>query len=98
MRFWLFLSIYSLLNVSLGVIATNIYFGNLSEERVTFDMVYEWKNNTSNSVNGAYRHPYYFCVKTVGRTPEEIAKTTFHELSHYFVMNNPEHFNYGVKK
>lgn len=34
----------------------------------------------------------YFVVKTQGRTPEEIAETTFHELAHYYAIEQEEHF------
>lgn len=47
-------------------------------------------------INGVYAHPNYFCVWTNNRTPEAVAQTTFHEISHYYLKHDPEHFE--VKK
>lgn len=43
-------------------------------------------------INGFYSNKGYFCVLTRGRTPDEIAQTTFHELAHYYINNDEEHF------
>lgn len=43
-------------------------------------------------VNGVYQHPNYFCVWVRERSASEIARTTFHELAHYFSYHEPEHF------
>jgi Zn-dependent peptidase ImmA (M78 family) len=63
-----------------------------------FDIVYDeadrafFGNNESDRVNGFYSHKGYFCVITKGRASEEIARTTFHELAHYFVHTDTDHF------
>ena len=44
------------------------------------------------SGNGFYSYDGYFCVITAGRSVDEIARTTFHELAHYFVDVDTGHF------
>ena len=48
--------------------------------------------NESDRVNGFYAHKGYFCVATSGRSATDIAQTTFHELAHYYVHQDPDHF------
>lgn len=52
------------------------------------------EHNTSSKrgINGLYHHPKYFCVWTHEREANEIAETTFHELTHYYNYNEREHF------
>lgn len=52
-------------------------------------------NGTKEFSNGYYSTKGYFCILTKERTPEEIARTTFHEMAHYFEYEQPEHFSYG---
>ena len=49
--------------------------------------------------SGFYSAKGYFCVATAGRTPIEVAETTFHELAHYYIHYDEEHFiNEWVQK
>lgn len=45
-----------------------------------------------NRSNGFFHPDGYFCVVTAGRSADEIARTTFHELAHYFVFSDPAHY------
>ena len=49
-------------------------------------------NASGVNANGFYSYDGYFCVITKNRSPDAIARTTFHELAHYFVDSDPEHF------
>lgn len=66
--------------------STNLFGDDVSCN--SCDMRFNITNSTG--VNGFYSVNNYFCVWTKDRTSEEIASTTFHELTHYF--------NYGDKR
>ena len=46
----------------------------------------------SGNVNGFYSPNGFFCVLTKDRSPSDVARTTFHELAHYYVDYDTEHF------
>jgi len=52
---------------------------------------YELDCKANSSVNGYYNGVGFFVV-TKDRTSEEIAETTFHELSHYYADKDNKHF------
>lgn len=39
-----------------------------------------------------YSYEGYFCVITKDRTPQEVSTSVFHELAHYFVDVDTDHF------
>lgn len=41
---------------------------------------------------GFYNEGKYFCVATKGYSREEVTDTTLHELTHYYIDTEPEHF------
>lgn len=73
------------------------------ERCITCDMRFGTENNVT-GINGLYTSDEgYFCVWTKDRSAEEIAETTMHELSHYYIAQYPDHFvdldpQYVIKK
>ena len=51
----------------------------------------DYENNNT-QMAGFYNNAGYFCVATKGRTSIEIAETTMHELAHYYVDSDEDHF------
>lgn len=54
--------------------------------------VYKYENQNFDGINGFYNYGGYFCVETAERSATEIARTTMHEICHWYVDQNYEHF------
>ena len=79
------------------ILLTLMYPLVFSESRVEYRLIIVNETSIINdfenkSVNGFYSYKGYFVVLTKGRSPDSIARTTFHELTHYYNDENTNHF------
>lgn len=87
--------IIGVLLISFGVVGTLVYGMMFNTEKVDAFGVLEglmFETNNGGIANGFYSTSGYFCVSTRGRSVEEVTRTTVHELAHFFVDSDYEHF------
>lgn len=84
----LFVFFICLTMLSMPVLASD------SHPTLGIGVVGSWSFETDKGglANGFYSSSGYFCVSTKGRSVEEVTRTTVHELAHYFVDEDYEHF------
>lgn len=70
-------------------IVFNVYIIYLVSDLVLTD---DMLKNGDLVLNGYYDTKGYYCVKTDGRSIEDIAKTDDHEKCHYLIDKNYYHF------
>jgi Zn-dependent peptidase ImmA (M78 family) len=62
---------------------------NQDKQKIIFDLTI---NNITGDYSGFYYHSHYFCVITKDRSKEDIMETTIHELTHYLIDEDYQHF------
>jgi len=84
LRPWLMLAI----GIILGIFISISYYDH--NPNITTNIIID--NHTLPSTNGVYNNGGFYCVVTRGHTSTEIATIKEHEICHYLVDNDYDHF------